>query len=110
SSRMVNFAHGALAGLGAFVVFGLTTGGAGWPWPLAVVLAFASAIFLSVVIYLLISPLLKRSDPTAKIATLGFGLIAKGVILWLFGSNIYRLDLPLPSYNVQLLGINVSSY
>lgn len=110
SSRMVNFAHGAMAGLGAFVVLALTAGGANWPWGLAVAASVICAIALSVIVYFSISPLLKRTDPTAKIATLGFGLIIKGVILWQFGSNIYRLDLPIPQVSFSVAGLQVSSY
>ncbi|WP_108663237.1 branched-chain amino acid ABC transporter permease [Acuticoccus kandeliae] len=110
STKMVNFAHGALAGLGAFFVYALTVGGANWPWAIAVVVALAAGAGLAVLIYLTISPLLKRSDPTAKIATLGFGLIAKGLILWQFGSNIFRLDLPLPGHSFVVFGLTVTSY
>lgn len=110
SSRMVNFAHGALAGLGAFLVYALTAGGAGWPWPAAVVAALLGAVVISVVVYGSIAALLKRSDTTATIATLGIGLIAQGIILWQFGSNIFRLDLPLPNLSFTVLGLSVSAY
>jgi branched-chain amino acid transport system permease protein len=110
SSRMVNFAHGAMAGLGAFLVYALTVGGGGWPWPAGVAAALFGAAIISVLIYALVAALLQRSDTTATIATLGIGLIAQGVILWQFGSNIFRLDLPLPSVSFSALGLTITSY
>ncbi|MGB3069221.1 MAG: branched-chain amino acid ABC transporter permease [Ottowia sp.] len=109
SSGMVNFAHGALAGLGAFLVYGLSAE-AQWPWFLAVLAALASAVAISALTYGAIAPLLRRSDTTATIGTLGVGLIAQGIILWKFGSNIVRLDLPLPSMAFDVLGMKVTSY
>lgn len=110
SSRMVNFAHGALAGLGAFFVYALTSGEGGWPWGAAVVAAFLAAILISMLVYAAIAALLERSDTTATIATLGIGLIAQGVILWQFGSNIFRLDLPLPDFSLSILAMTISAY
>lgn len=110
SSRMVNFAHGALAGLGAFLVYGLTAGGGGWPWPAAVAAALLGAVVISVLVYGTIASVLARSDTTATIATLGIGLIAQGIILWQFGSNVFRLDLPLPDASFSLSGLRVTAY
>jgi branched-chain amino acid transport system permease protein len=109
SSGMVNFAHGALAGLGAFLVYGLSVQ-AQWPWALAVLVAVASAVAISALTYGAIAPLLRRSDTTATIGTLGVGLIAQGIILWQFGSNIVRLDLPLPAVSFGFPGMHVSAY
>lgn len=110
SSRMVNFAHGGLAGLGAFCVYGLTAGSMQWPWMAAVVVAIVAAIVVSVLVYFSIAPLLQRSDTTATIATLGVGLIAQGIILWQFGSTIYRLDLPLPKQSIAAFGLSFTFY
>lgn len=109
SSGMVNFAHGAMAGLGAFFVYALSVD-AGWPWSAAVLAAVVSSMTVAVVTYGAIAPLLKRSDTTATIGTLGVGLIAQGIILWQFGSNIFRLDLPLPAFTFSVLGMNVTAY
>jgi len=110
SSRMVNFAHGALAGLGAFLVYALTAGGASWPWTAAVAVALAASILVSVLVYFVIAPLLECSDTTATIATLGIGMVAQGIILWQFGSNIFRLDLPLPNVSASIFGLSVTLY
>ncbi len=110
SSKMVNFAHGALAGYGAFSVHALTAGGAGWPWLAAVAAALLGAIAISVLVYGLIAELLQRAATTATIATLGIGLIAQGMILWQYGSNIFRLDLPLPHLSFSILGMALTAY
>lgn len=60
--------------------------------------------------YLLIAPLVFKSDLTSTIATLGVGLIAQGITQLTFGSNVVSLDLPLPSWYAQLGPIRVSTY
>jgi branched-chain amino acid transport system permease protein len=116
SSKMVNFAHGAIAGLSAFVVYVATTGSLSWPWLAGVALALAVAIGVASFAYLAIAPMLNDSDSlkdnatTATIATLGFGLMMEGIILWAFGSNIVSLDLPLPTWSTNLGGVRLSSY
>lgn len=116
SSKMVNFAHGSIAGLSAFVVYAVTTGTLGWPWLAGVLVALGVAVGVASIAYLAIAPLLNDTDTlkdtatTATIATLGFGLMMEGLILWLFGSNIVSLDLPLPSWSARLMGVRITSY
>ncbi|MCC2597194.1 branched-chain amino acid ABC transporter permease [Pusillimonas sp. MFBS29] len=111
SSNVVNFAHGNLAGLAAFLVFGFTAGTfANLSWGAAVVISLAIMVLVMAVTYLLIAPLVFKSDLTSTIATLGVGLIAQGVTQLLFGSNVVSLDLPLPRWMVELGPIRVSSY
>lgn len=116
SSKMVNFAHGSIAGLSAFVVYAVTTGTLGWPWLAGVLVALGVAVAVASIAYLAIAPLLNDTDTlkdtatTATIATLGFGLMMEGLILWLFGSNIVSLDLPLPSWSARLMGVRITSY
>lgn len=109
ASRMVNFAHGAIAGLAAFGVYALTSIH-GWPWGAAVVAAIIGAAVLSMIVYLVTSPLLKTANTTATIATLGVGLIVQGVILSRFGANIFRLDLPFSGTLAQFAGMSISVY
>ncbi|QIL79302.1 branched-chain amino acid ABC transporter permease [Diaphorobacter sp. HDW4A] len=110
SSGMVNFAHGALAGLGAFLVYDLHSGSANWPWPLAVLAAVVASVVIAALTYASVAGLLKKSHTTATIGTLGVGLIAQGLILWKFGSNIVRLDLPLPAFTMDVLGMKITAY
>lgn len=111
SSNVVNFAHGNLAGLAAFLVFGFTSGIlANWAWGAAVLLTLAVMIVVMAVSYFLIAPLVFKSDLTSTIATLGVGLIAQGVTQLVFGSNVVSLDLPLPAWRGEVGGLLVSAY
>jgi branched-chain amino acid transport system permease protein len=111
SSNVVNFAHGNLAGLAAFLVFGFTAGiFANMAWGPAVLLTLAIMVAVMAASYLLIAPLVFKSDLTSTIATLGVGLIAQGVTQLMFGSNVVSLELPLPAWKAQLGPIRVTSY
>lgn len=111
SSMVVNFAHGNLAGLAAFLVYGFTAGVfANMAWGTAVVLTLIIMVVIMAVSYFLIAPLVFKSDLTSTIATLGIGLIAQGATMLLFGSNIVSLDLPLPRWHASLGIVRISSY
>ena len=111
SSLVVNFAHGNLAGLAAFFVFGLTGGIlAEMSWGAAFLVTLVMMVAVMLVTYGLIAPLVFKSDLTSTIATLGVGLIAQGATQLLFGSNVVSLDLPIPSWRMRLGPIIVSSY
>ncbi|WP_353234015.1 branched-chain amino acid ABC transporter permease [Diaphorobacter ruginosibacter] len=111
SSNVVNFAHGNLAGLAAFLVFGFTAGILGnlaWGAALMITLAIMAAVMA--VSYLVIAPLVFKSDLTSTIATLGIGLIAQGMTQLVFGSNVVSLDLPLPHWKMQVGAMRITSY
>jgi branched-chain amino acid transport system permease protein len=111
SSMVVNFAHGNLAGLAAFLVFGFTAGTFGnMSWGAAVMITLVIMIGVMTVSYLLIAPLVFKSDLTSTIATLGIGLVAQGVTQLLFGSNVVSMDLPLPAWRTNVGVVRVSSY
>lgn len=111
SSMVVNFAHGNLAGLAAFLVFGFTAGTFGnLSWGAAVLLTFVIMMAAMAICYLLIAPLVFKSDLTSTIATLGVGLIVQGITQLLFGSNVVSLDLPLPTWRAEFGPIRVSAY
>lgn len=110
-SKVVNFSHGNVAGLTAFLVYGLSSGVLmSLSWGVAVLFAIVFAIALAVLIYTIISPLVFESDLTATIATLGFGLIAQGATLLVFGADIVSLDLPIPRFATSVLGLLVTGY
>ena len=110
-SRVVNFSHGNAAGLAAFLVFGFT---GGWflslSWGQAVMLAAIISIFVAVLSYAVIAPIIFESDLTSTIATLGIGLILQGAIQLLFGSDVVDLDLPIPKFSAVVMGLRVSGY
>ncbi|CAN5291647.1 branched-chain amino acid ABC transporter permease [soil metagenome] len=111
SSRVVNFAHGNMAGLSAFLVFGLAGGGlAQLPWGVAVLCSLGLLALLAPVAYVLIAPLVFRSDLTSTIATLGVGLMIQGATQLVFGSDVVNLDLPLPRWSAQWGPVRVTAY
>ncbi|KJC34030.1 branched-chain amino acid ABC transporter permease [Bradyrhizobium sp. LTSP849] len=111
SSRVVNFSHGNLACLGAFVVYGLSSGSLlSLSWGSAVALALGIACAVAVASYALIAPIVFKSDLASTIATLGVGLILQGAVQLIFGADIVNLDLPVPRFNFSLGAIRISSY
>lgn len=111
SSMVVNFAHGNLAGLAAFLVFGFTAGHfTTMAWGAAVVLTLAIMVAVMALSYFLIAPLVFKSDLTSTIATLGVGLIAQGLTQLTFGSDVVSLELPLPSWRAQIGPVQVNAY
>ncbi|WP_137919286.1 branched-chain amino acid ABC transporter permease [Hydrogenophaga sp. 2FB] len=111
SSMVVNFAHGNLAGLSAFLVFGFTAGVfAEMNWGVAVLLTLVIMVAVMAVCYFLIAPLVFKSDLTSTIATLGIGLIAQGMTQLLFGANVVAMDLPLPNWRGQIGPLRISTY
>jgi branched-chain amino acid transport system permease protein len=111
SSRVVNFSHGNLACLGAFVVYGFSSGSLlSLSWGSAVALALGIACAVAVVSYVLIAPIVFRSDLASTIATLGIGLILQGAVQLVFGADIVNLDLPVPRFGFTFGTIRISSY
>jgi branched-chain amino acid transport system permease protein len=111
SSRVVNFSHGNLACLGAFVVYGFSSGSLlSLSWGSAVALALGVAAILAALSYALIAPIVFKSDLASTIATLGVGLILQGAVQLLFGADIVNLDLPVPRYGFSMGGLRISSY
>ena len=111
SSNVVNFAHGNLAGLAAFMVFGFTAGlFAEMAWGAAVLLSLVIMVAVMMISYFLIAPLVFKSDLTSTIATLGIGLVAQGITQLVFGSNVVALNLPLPNWVLEAGPIYITSY
>jgi len=111
SSRVVNFSHGNLACLGAFVVYGFSSGSLlSLSWGSAVALALGVACAVSVVSYVVIAPIVFKSDLASTIATLGIGLILQGAVQLVFGADIVNLDLPVPHLSFNLGAIRITAY
>lgn len=110
-SRVVNFSHGNVAGLAAFLVYGFSTGSLlTLSWGSAVLLTLAIVVALAALTYAVIAPLVFASDLTSTIATLGIGLIAQGAIQLLFGADIVSMDLPIPRWGATVLGLRITAY
>lgn len=111
SSRVVNFSHGNVAGLAAFMIYGFSSGTLlSLSWGSAVLLAVLIVVAIAFLSYAVIAPIMGASDLTATITTLGIGLIAQGVTLLVFGSDIVPLDLPLPRFSASILGLRITGY
>ena len=110
-SRVVNFSHGNVAGLAAFLVYGFSTGALlSLSWGSAVLVTIVIVVAIAALSYALIAPLVFESDLTSTIATLGIGLIAQGATQLLFGADIVNMDLPIPRWSVALLGLRITGY
>ncbi|EUB99712.1 ABC-type transporter, integral membrane subunit [Rhizobium sp. CF080] len=111
SSRVVNFSHGNVAGLAAFLIYGFSSGVLlSLSWGVAVLLAVVAVVAVAFLSYAIIAPIMAESDLTATITTLGIGLIAQGVTLLVFGADIVPLDLPLPRFSATTLGLRITGY
>lgn len=111
SSRVVNFSHGNVAGLAAFLIYGFSSGVLlSLSWGVAVLLAVVAVVAVAFLSYAIIAPIMAESDLTATITTLGIGLIAQGVTLLVFGADIVPLDLPLPRFSATILGLRITGY
>jgi branched-chain amino acid transport system permease protein len=111
SSRVVNFSHGNLACLGAFIVYGVSSGSLlSLSWGSAVALALGIVAAVAALSYAVIAPIVFKSDLASTIATLGLGLVLQGAVQLLFGADIVNLDLPVPRFAASLGGIRISSY
>ncbi len=110
ATRVVNFAHGNMAGLAAFVVYTLTAQGMGLGWALAVVAALGLVVVLALASYGVLAKVSERSDLRGTIGTLGVGLILQGATQVVFGADIVNLDLPVPRWGASVGGLRITSY
>lgn len=110
ATRVVNFAHGNMAGLAAFVVYACTAHPGGIGWLAAVAVALAIVVALALVTYGALARVSERSDLRGTIGTLGVGLILQGATQVVFGADIVNLDLPVPRWATSLAGLRITSY
>ena len=108
-SRVLNFAHGAVATLAAYVAYELMQSGA--PYWLAALTAVVVGVVTSAVIDLLvIRRLTAASDFTVAVATLGVGLLIIGVITYRWGSIPVPMRPPIQTdWTVNILGLEVGA-
>ena len=91
AARLVNFAHGQLYMLGAFVTFTALKLGVGYAPALAI--AVVSVGLLGVVLQYGLRPLINRQDlARIMIATLGIGYVLEGIGSKIFGGNPQILE------------------
>ena len=105
STRVLNFAHGAVATFGTFVAFGLLTSGA--PFVIAFPLALLVGALIAVVFYFIVLVPAQRQGATLLsqvILTLGLALIFEGVIVYRWGAEPDRLPFPLSDTRTWRMG------
>lgn len=110
ATRVVNFAHGNMAGLAAFIVYTFTQRPAGPGWAVSVLLALLAVVLLALATYALLARVSERSDLRGTIGTLGIGLILQGMTQVVFGADIVNLDLPVPRWGASVAGLRITSY
>ncbi|MBC7940376.1 MAG: branched-chain amino acid ABC transporter permease [Chitinophagaceae bacterium] len=106
ASGVVNFAYGALGGLGAMVCWEITD--AGHPEWLGWLAAVATATLLSYLYGRFVAPSLTHQDRIVRaVATLGFALMIMGLAQWYWGDAPRRLTLPTDGSGLEFNGRRV---
>ncbi|HEY4166744.1 MAG TPA: branched-chain amino acid ABC transporter permease [Reyranella sp.] len=101
AARLVNFAHGQLYMLGAFVAWAVMTK-LGVNYFLAVPIAVVALGLLGVVLQgLMLRPVMQQNLTSLMIVTLGFGYIFQGGASRLFGGDPERFVSPLQSAEIR---------
>ena len=102
AARLVNFAHGQLYMLGAFVAWAVMTT-LGVNYFLAVPIAVVVLGLLGVVLQgLMLRPVMQQNLTSLMIVTLGFGYIFQGGASRLFGGDPERFVSPLQSAEIRI--------
>ena len=103
SSRVLNFAHGDIATLGAFVAFMLMTRAV--PFSVAVPAGMAAVAALGAAFYFLVLRPAKEATLLGKIVlTLGLALVVSGAIQVVWGADTQVFPFPLSDTRVYRLG------
>jgi len=109
SSSVLNLAHGEIMAIGAFIflVFSLRLQ---LPIPIAFLLTLLGSFTLGFIIErLFLRPLIGEALIFVIMLTVGLAAIFKGLMLFIFGGNLYAYPDFLPEYlSIQLGAINIS--
>ncbi|MCD0504484.1 branched-chain amino acid ABC transporter permease [Bordetella petrii] len=101
-ARLVNFGHGQMYMLGAFVTWWATTG-AGVPYALAVPLSMlVGAVFGVAMQRVMLRATFEQNLVSIMIMTLGFGYVLHGAASLVFGSTGQILDTPLSMRDLEV--------
>src|SRR3989442_1182411 len=107
TAGVFNFAHGAVAALGAYTFFELRTTH-GWPWPVALVVSVVGVGVLGgVAIAWLTRYLAGARTEMQLVATVGLLLFVHGFLLWKFGGTTRIFPAFLPTKAVHFAGVEV---
>jgi branched-subunit amino acid ABC-type transport system permease component len=94
---VVNFAHGELFMLGAYVGV-LTLAATGNFWVALIVASLAIALLGAVIYVTTLRPLLGRDPLTTILATFGVSLVLQNYALWQFGPVVRKIPEPVGAY------------
>lgn len=110
ATRIINFAHGDLITLGAFVDVWLVTDH-GWHYVTGTVAAMAVMVVVGVAMErIAVAPLRGQSIHVVVIATLGLGLAIRTLIANWQGNDPKRLPSPVQGRNSELLGASINHH
>jgi branched-chain amino acid transport system permease protein len=102
AARLVNFAHGQLYMLGAFVTW-FVISSLGVPYLLAVPIAVVVVAALGLVMQLAMTRLvLEQNIVSLMLVTLAFGYLIEGLASLIFGGNPQIIDSPFRSHGVAI--------
>jgi branched-subunit amino acid ABC-type transport system permease component len=106
-SGVINFSHGSMAMLSAYLYWQLRTGW-GWSlWPALFVTVLVMALLGVLVYHLIMRPLGKASALARVISTLGMFTLLQGVALLVWGPFPKTLESDLPTTLLSFAGINI---
>ncbi len=110
SSNVLNFAHGGLMAMGAFIFLALSVW-AGLPIILAFALTLAGSFTLGFLLEkFFLRPLIKKTLIYAIMLTLGLALMFRGLLTFIFGGDIYSYPKFLPeTLSLKWGGIQISA-
>src|ERR1700678_2562125 len=117
---VINFGHGAIYMLGAYL--GYTVALVGGFWLALIVVPIVLALLGVAFEYLVLRPLQGRSHIEVALVTLGLGIILGQIIIFLYGGEARTVDAPpslagsvtafgltYPIYRLFLIGVGLSS-
>ncbi len=107
TAGVFNFAHGAVAALGAYAFYELRTTH-GWPWPVALVVSvLAVGVLGGAAIARLTRYLAGARTELQLVATVGLLLFVQGFLLWKFGGTTRIFPPFLPTKALKFAGVDV---
>jgi branched-chain amino acid transport system permease protein len=108
-ARLVNFGHGQMYMIGAFMAW-WATAPLGLPYPVAVLVAVGAGILLGLLVQAVMLRLtLEQNLVSIMIVTLGFGHVLRGAAALLFGGHPADLETPLSLVEFEVAGAWVTA-
>lgn len=107
TSGVFNFAHGAVAAIGAYLFWDLHHQH-GWPWPLAALLCIVAGGVLAGLVLERLGRALAEASPAMRIvATVGLLLLIQGLLAAAYGSTVQQSPAFLPTDTIRIAGVGV---